>query len=205
MWGGGGAVVGAQPIVFVFPPMFCKNIIDSINCCFLHFKLMIENKLNFLLDKRWNLRLFLSEMCLYYFDVIANLIFCYIISAAIDLFSCLCVTDFVDITRSATTQLEFDFKIQIQSVTEEKYICIYMYIPVLQHFLFSHWSISLSKTLISVPSLFSLQLKSRDLVETLRSVLSLCSTAGGRQRGHGIWGSVSRSHRPNPQELQKTL
>lgn len=66
-------------------------------------------------------------MCLYYYDVIVNLIFCYIISAAIDLFSCLCVTDFVDITRSATTQLELDFKIQIQSVTEEEYICTFQF------------------------------------------------------------------------------
>lgn len=57
------------------------------------------------------------HLSLYYFDVIANLLFCYIISAAIDFFfSCLYVTDFVDIT----TQLEFDFKIQIQSVAEEE-------------------------------------------------------------------------------------
>lgn len=53
---------------------------------------------------------------LYYFDVIANLLFCYIISAVIDLFSCVYVTDFVDIA----TQLEFDFKIQIQSVKKDK-------------------------------------------------------------------------------------
>lgn len=48
----GAVVVGgrSQQFLFFFP-MFCENIIDSINCCFLHFKLMIENKVNFLFEK----------------------------------------------------------------------------------------------------------------------------------------------------------